>query len=177
MMYLRQYKKDDAKTIISWCEDEKIFRKWTSDRYKSFPITSDDMNYKYFDCNGDCEEKDNFYPVTACDDGEIAGHFILRYTGGDHRILRIGFVIVDDKKRGQGYGKQMIKLALEYAFKIAGADRVTIGVFDNNKPAYHCYKSAGFKEIQMEQEEICELFGEKCRIIEMAVDRSEYERK
>ena len=71
----------------------------------------------------------------------------------------------------------MIKLALEYAFKIAGADRVTIGVFDNNKPAYHCYKSAGFKEIQMEQEEICELFGEKCRIIEMAVDRSEYERK
>ena len=65
MLYLRPYKKEDAETIISWCEDETVFRKWTSDRYNSYPITEKDMNYKYFDCNGDCEEKDNFYPMTA----------------------------------------------------------------------------------------------------------------
>ena len=48
MLYLRPYKKDDAKTIISWCEDEITFRKWTSDRYESYPISEEDMNYKYF---------------------------------------------------------------------------------------------------------------------------------
>ena len=59
MLYLRPYKKEDAATIISWCENENVFRKWTSDRYNSYPITENDMNYKYYDCNGDCAEKDN----------------------------------------------------------------------------------------------------------------------
>ena len=174
-MYLRPYKKNDAKTILSWCEDETVFRKWTSDRYDSYPITEDDMNYKYFDLNGDCIEKDNFYPLVACDnDNSIFGHFILRYVGGDHTILRIGFVIADDKKRGMGYGKKMIRLAVDYAFLVAGAQKVTIGVFENNLPAYNCYKSAGFKELQTDQDEICELFGEKWKIIELALDINEY---
>ena len=173
-MYLRQYKKEDAKTILSWCQDEKVFRKWASDRYDRYPITEKDMNCKYSELNGDCSEPDNFYPFTACDDNGIVGHFILRYTGGDHRSLRIGFVIVDDKKRGCGYGRQMIRLALEYAFRIAGAERVTIGVFENNEPAYKCYKSAGFRDVQQEQEEICELFGEQWRIKELEADKDGY---
>ena len=70
-MYLRPYKRDDAKTIISFCEDETVFRKWTSDRYNSYPITERDMNYKYFDCNGDCAESDNFYPMMSCDESGI----------------------------------------------------------------------------------------------------------
>ena len=174
MLYLRPYKEEDAKTIISWCEDENVFRKWTSDRYDSWPITEKDMNHKYFDCNGDCAEADNFYPMTACDEEGITGHFILRYTDGNHAVLRIGFVIVDNTKRGRGYGKEMIRLAIDYAFRIAGAEQVTIGVFENNQSAYHCYKAAGFHDITAEEEEICELFGEKWRILELAIDRNDY---
>ena len=174
-MYLRPYKKEDAKTILSWCRNEEIFRKWTSDRYDSYPITEDDMNHKYLELNGDCSEPDNFYPMTACDEDGIVGHFILRYTGGDHRILRIGFVIVDDKKRGCGYGRQMIGLALEYAFRIAGAERVTIGVFENNEPAYKCYKAAGFRDVPQEREEICAFFGERWRIKELEADKISFE--
>ena len=134
----------------------------------------DDMNYKYFDCNGDCAEEDNFYPMTACDDDGIAGHFILRYTNGDVHTLRIGFVIVDDKKRGCGVGKQMINLALRYAFTVAGAEKVTIGVFETNTSAYYCYKSSGFREAEVQDPEIYDLFGEKIRIIELAADKDSY---
>lgn len=175
MMYLRPYKKSDAKTIISWCEDETVFRKWTSDRYNTYPITENDMNDKYFSHNGDCMEEDNFYPMTACDESGMAiGHFIMRYINGNHHILRIGFVILDNKKRGLGYGKKMIQLALEYAFRIAGAEKVTIGVFENNQSAYHCYKSAGFRDVKTEYNEVYELFGEKWQILEMEVNRKEY---
>lgn len=174
MLYLRPYKKDDAKTIISWCEDETVFRKWTSDRYNTYPITEQDMNFKYFDCNGDCIETDNFYPMVACDENGMVGHFIMRYVGGNHSIMRIGFVIVDDNKRGHGYGKKMIQLAIEYAFRIAGAEQITIGVFENNPSAYYCYKAAGFQDVQSEQEEICELFGEKWKILELALTRKDY---
>lgn len=38
----------------------------------------------------------------------------------------------------------MIQLALEYAFRIAGAEQVTIGVFENNKSAYYCIKRRDF---------------------------------
>ena len=43
MLRLRPYKNCDAKTIISWCKDEVSFRKWTADRYETFPITEKDM--------------------------------------------------------------------------------------------------------------------------------------
>ena len=174
MLYLRPYKKEDASTIISWCKDEATFKKWTSDRYNSYPITENDMNYKYFDCNGDCTEEDNFYPMTACDENGMVGHFIIRYVGGSHKVLRIGFVIVDDKRRGHGYGKKMIQLATDYAFRIAGADQLTIGVFENNKPAYYCYKAVGFHDVQSKSKEACELFGEKWNVMELVINRDDY---
>lgn len=67
MLRLRPYKPCDADTILGWIKDEDAFRKWSTDRYPHYPITADDMNYKYMDCNGDCAEPDNFYPMTAFD--------------------------------------------------------------------------------------------------------------
>ena len=67
MLRLRPYKPSDADTILGWIKDEDAFRKWSTDRYSHYPITADDMNYKYMDCNGDCAEPDNFYPMTAFD--------------------------------------------------------------------------------------------------------------
>ena len=96
MLRLRSYKNCDAKTIVTWCKDEVAFRKWTSDRYDTFPITEDDMNKKYVDCNGDCPEPDNFYPMTAFDENGIVGHLIMRFTDEEKKTLRFGFVIVDD---------------------------------------------------------------------------------
>lgn len=173
MLRLRPYKASDATTIISWCKDEAIFRKWTSDRYETFPITEADMNHKYIDNNGDCPEPDNFYPMTAFDESGIVGHLILRFTDTDKTVLRLGFVIVDDAKRGKGYGKEMIALSLKYAFEILKVDKVTIGAFENNPPAYHCYKAAGFQDVAGE-EVICELFGEKWRILELEITKEEY---
>ena len=114
-------------------------------------------------------EHDNFYPVTAFDPSGVVGHLILRYTDEEKKVIRIGFVIVDDSKRGMGYGKQMLTLAIKYAFDIFGAEKITLGVFDNNKPAYYCYKAAGFRENG--EEMFCELFGEQWRIVEMEIKR------
>ena len=99
MLRLRPYKTSDAKTIISWCKDEVAFRKWTSDRYESFPITEEDMNQKYVDCNGDCCEPDNFYPMTAFDESGIVGHLIMRYTDEEKKVLRLRFGLDDGRQR------------------------------------------------------------------------------
>lgn len=165
-MKLRPYKAKDAETILSWIKDETTFRKWSSDRYDKYPISAADINHKYIDCNGDCEESDNFYPLTAVCDSEVVGHLILRYTDALQKVLRIGFVIVDDSKRGKGYGKRMVQMAIKYAREMLQAEKVTIGVFDNNESAYRCYLAAGFKVVEGEGY-ICELLGEQWNCIEM----------
>lgn len=174
MLRLRPYKPGDAGTIISWCKDEESFRKWTSDRYESFPITVDDMNKKYMDCNGDCEEEDNFYPMTAFDETGVVGHLILRFTDKEKKTLRFGFVIVDDTKRGMGYGKEMLKLAQRFAFDSLKAEKLTLGVFENNPSAYYCYKAAGFRDVEMKEEIYCSILGEQWKVLELELCRKEY---
>ena len=171
MLRLRPYKPSDADTILGWIKDENTFRKWSTDRYPYYPITADDMNYKYMDCNGDCAEPDNFYPMTAFDDSGIVGHLIMRFTDAEKSTLRFGFVIVDDSKRGMGYGKQMLGLALRFAFDILKVQKVTLGVLENNPGAYHCYKAAGFKDAPMDKPEYSQLMGEKIKCLELEITR------
>ncbi len=175
MLKLRPYKPCDAQAILSWCKDEITFRRWTSDRYDTYPITAEEMNKKYINCNGDCEEPDNFFPMTAFDESGLAGHLIMRFTDAEKAVLRFGFVILNDAMRGKGYGKEMIRLALQYAFEILRVEKVTIGVFENNPAAYHCYKAAGFQEAKMDEPVLCQVCGETWSIVELELKKEDYE--
>ena len=69
----------------------------------------------------------------------------MRKADYKNESIHLGFIIVDSKIRGQGYGKEMVALAVKYAFEIK-VKRVTLGVFDNNTAARCCCKSVGFVE-------------------------------
>lgn len=168
---LRPYKQGDAKSIVSWIKDERALRMWSADRFGAYPVTAEDMNYKYIECNGDCTEPDNFYPMTAVSEDGVVGHLILRYMDEAKKVIRVGFVIVDDTKRGKGYGKRMIQMAIRYAFDMLQAEKVTLGVFENNPSAYYCYKAAGFQEIVEEKRFAFSILGEQWNCIEMEVKR------
>ena len=167
VLRLRPYKKEDSEAIASWLKDEDIFWKWGGERFGQYPISAEDIDAKYYNANGDCEEFDNFYPQVAFGNDGAVGSFIIRYINGDHNTVRFGWVIVDDSKRGKGYGKRMLELGLQYAFKILKAKKVTIGVFENNAPAYACYKSLGFKEAEGQEPVIRDVKGEKWKLIEL----------
>jgi RimJ/RimL family protein N-acetyltransferase len=98
----------------------------------------------------------------------------MRYIRSDNKILRFGWVIVDSDKRGRGYGKRILKLSLKYAFEIFMAEKVTIGVYEDNLPAYHCYKSVGFHETAAPESEYDEINGQKKRIVEFEITQNEY---
>lgn len=167
LIRLRPYKACDAETIVSWIKDEITFRQWCADRYERYPITADDMNRHY---NGFAYE-DNFYQMTAFDETGIVGHLIMRFTDNEKSVLRFGFIIVDDAKRGVGYGRQMLELAIKYAFDILKARKITLGVFENNKAAYNCYKAVGFCEVHNEEKEKYHIFNEDWMCIELELLR------
>ena len=63
------------------------------------------------------------------------------------------------------------ELALKYAFEIYGANRVSLGVFENNKSAYYCYKAAGFEDVILDETETYQVLNEEWKCIEMAIER------
>lgn len=76
-------------------------RQWCADRYERYPITPDDMNsyhQQYIDGH-------NSIALTMVDGEEIVGYITLRTPADDLSEQRLGFVIVDDSKRGKGLGK------------------------------------------------------------------------
>ena len=160
MIRLRPYKKEDADTIISWSQDERAFYQWSAGVMGDYPITQEEFGFV-----------DSLMAFTAFDEDKTVGFFTLRNPGGNIDELRIGFVILNPELRGHGKGKEMLKLALKYAFEIYGAKRVSLGVFENNEPAYYCYKAAGFEDVAVDEIETYRVFNEEWRCKEMAVER------
>lgn len=165
-MELRKYKTGDAQFIVKWLKNEYAFRQWSADRYESYPITADDMNNYYAQYSDDA-----LYKLTAVDKNEIIGHLTIRFIDDARKAARLGFVIVDDTKRGKGYGKQLVSSALKYAFAELKTDKVTLGVFENNTPAIHCYLSCGFRIVEKETTESYPCMGEIWNCIEMEAIR------
>ena len=142
MLGLRPFRSPDAKTIITWTREPEEFYKWSAGIMGDYPVSEK----KLLEVVSGREDNTKFFPFAAFDDSGLVGFFTVRTPGDDDRKVRFGFVIVDPMKRGRGYGSRMLRLGLKYAFEIYGANEVSLGVFDNNLPAYHCYKSVGFRE-------------------------------
>ena len=164
MIELRLYRNTDAQFIVKWLKNEYAFRQWSADRYERYPITADDMNNYYSQYNDD-----ELYKLTAINEDEIIGHLTIRFIDDARKIARLGFVIVDDTKRGNGYGKQLVSSALKYAFEELKADKVTLGVFENNTLAINCYLSCGFEIVEKDIIESYQCMGEIWNCVEMEI--------
>ena len=70
MIRLRPYKESDAKTILSWCKDERAFYKWTAGILGKFPITTEQFWRVH-----------SLMAFTAIDDSDIIGFFTMRNPG------------------------------------------------------------------------------------------------
>jgi len=158
MLKLRPYEQTDVRTILSWSKDEVAFYKWTAGVLGDWPLTEEQFG-----------QVSNLIPFTAVEDDEIVGFFTLRKPGETMDLLRFGFVVVDPEKRGCGYGKRMLLLGIEEARKL-GAKKVSLGVFENNPPAYHCYKAAGFQDVPLPEPEYYHVFGQEWNCLEMDQD-------
>ena len=81
------------------------------------------------------------------DGGKAIGHFIIRYPkADDDRSVRFGFVILNPAQRGQGLGREMLRLGIDYVKDRLPASRIDLGVFENNAGARRCYEAVGFRE-------------------------------
>lgn len=159
MIRIRPYKDADADTILSWRQDEKAFYQWSAGVLGDHPITQKEFRFVT-----------SLMPFTAFDETGIVGFFTLRTPDGSTDELRFGFVIVDPQKRGKGCGKAMLRAGLKYAFEIYGAKKASLGVFENNLPAYYCYKAVGFQDAVLDTTETYHVLGEEWKCRELVIE-------
>lgn len=159
MLRLRPYNLKDAERVLLWCEDETAFYKWTAGVLGDYPLSAESFNAVA-----------NLMAFTAIDDDEIVGFFTMRKPHETFDELRFGFVVVSPQKRGKGYGKRMLQLGIKYAKEIYGAKKVSLGVFENNKPAYYCYKAVGFHDVVSEETEVYHVLGEDWKCLELEIE-------
>ena len=164
---LREYRPTDADVIVGWIKSEYQMRQWCADRYARYPVTADDMNSYY----SEFIDGKSSLALTMVKDEDVVGYITLRNPGEDRSEWRLGFVIVDDAIRGLGLGKALVGMAVEYAFNNLGATKVSLGVFENNSAALHCYKAAGFRAVRKESPESYRCLGERWNCIEMEQSR------
>lgn len=141
-MIIRLYIPDkDYEYVASWIDSERTHAFWCANRL-SYPVTPKSFHDLLEERS--IEWTDNAYVATE-DNGQVVGFF--RYSiNTEDNVGFLRFVIVDKTKRGKGYGKEMLHLALQYAFQITGATAVQLNVFHENTPAKQCYEKVGFME-------------------------------
>ncbi|MGC1780310.1 MAG: GNAT family protein [Xanthobacteraceae bacterium] len=79
-------------------------------------------------------------------DPHIIGYLVIQNISAVHRSADIGVRIGEEKYRGQGYGTDAIKIALDYCWRHLNLERVGLVVFGNNARAISAYKAVGFKK-------------------------------
>ena len=107
-MRLRKFHPNDANIIAGWLKSEYQMRQWCADRYSRYPVTADDINShhdRYIDGHSSIA-------LTMVDAAEVIGYITLRKPTPENSEWRLGFVIVDDEKRGLGLGKKLVSMAM-----------------------------------------------------------------
>lgn len=131
----------DYEYIEKWINDEKIHALWCAGQIP-YPVTR--QHFHDLLERAAMEWTDSAYVATE-EDGTVIGFFCYSINIEDNEGF-LKFIVVDPEKRGRGYGKEMLELALKYAFWITGAERVQLNVFSVNHAARRCYEKIGFTQ-------------------------------
>lgn len=137
----------DYKYVLKWIDRERTHAFWCANLlpYPMTPKSFHDLLEK-----NAIDWTDSAYVATE-NNGQPIGFFCYSVNTKDN-IGFLKFVIVDKTKRGKGYGKEMLNLALQYSFQITGAEAVQLNVFNENALAKRCYEKVGFVERNIEKD-------------------------
>ncbi|MDD4842990.1 MAG: GNAT family N-acetyltransferase, partial [Anaerotignum sp.] len=103
-MKLRNYRASDAKYVVEWVKDELTYYQWCAALLGEYPLVEERINIFY----NNMEKTNAYWVMTAEDEVGVVGHITLRVTDEERETIRLGFVLVNDARRGQGLGKELV---------------------------------------------------------------------
>lgn len=129
-------------------EDAPIYVKWLNDKTVSENLG---LDTKVTTLEGEkewlkrCQNQYNFAIVLKEND-KLIGNVSFGDVDLIHRNAMLQIFIGDEENRDRGYGKEAIKLLLEYGFNNLNLNNIMLNVYSFNKRAIKLYESLGFKK-------------------------------
>lgn len=145
MIQLRYFERSDFKQLINWINSPSFLLQWSGSTFE-YPLTESQLE-KYIENANYSRAETLVYKVIEQHSGDVIGHITLGRIDRINKSARIGKVLVGEQRiRSKGIGKKMMNEMLKIAFDELQLHRVSLGVFDFNKPAITCYEKIGFKK-------------------------------
>lgn len=160
-----------AKTSAHWQRDSEFKRLLDSDPVQ--PVSEKaikDWLEKQIEKGSQPERY--YFTVRTLTDDKLIGFFGL-YLDLIHSDAMVGIGIGEREFWSKGYGTDMMKVSLRYAFLDLGLQRVTLGLHDYNPRALRSYEKAGFRlEGRMRKDMLRE--GKRTDTLWMGILREEW---
>lgn len=150
-VYLAELRSGDAEILTQWQWDEDFMSGVSYDVFHPFQIEDWEKIFE----NGDSNEEFHFTIRKVLDDSLI-GFISLNDVLFKNRNAELGIGIPLAENRHQGFGKEAVKLLLEYAFDHLGLHKVTLVAHENNHHAISLYEKLGFVQEGIDRESFFE---------------------
>jgi RimJ/RimL family protein N-acetyltransferase len=109
-------------------------------------------------------------------DGELIGQCGLRNFDQAAHTCELGITIGDPNYWGRGYGRDAVKLLLDYAFRLRNIRKVWLRVDGSNERAYRAYRACGFVEEARQRDQVWNA-GAYTDLVYMGVFSHEWQKK
>jgi RimJ/RimL family protein N-acetyltransferase len=137
---LRATTRDDMKRQWEFENDAEIWF-WDGGTPQPAPL---EMLLAHFDEQKAGNRNSVSFAIEA--DNRYIGHCSLHSFDDTARHCELSIEIGDREYQGKGYGREVIKLLLDYAFEHRNLERVWLATHSENERAIRCYRACGFVE-------------------------------
>lgn len=150
MIELQKFEKSDAGRLIGWMPDEQFMVQAAGPLFK-WPLDLSQVEQHMENAQG---QRPTVYAFDAAEtrSGKIIGHVEITRIDYEKSNGMLGPLLIGEPDlRGKGYGREIVKLAVDFGFNIIGLDEIYLWVFEFNTAAIKCYEKAGFERCQYKE--------------------------
>jgi len=141
-LYLSKIRKEDFEKIYDWFRDIDFLKFY--DYVPPIPQEKDEVD-KLFDDYEKNEESDVF-SIRLLSNNNIIGIAGYDDIVHENKVATLFIGIGNKEVRGKGYGKEALKILLDYGFNERDFHRIQLNVLEFNHSAIALYEKAGFKK-------------------------------
>ena len=149
MRYFEKIKGDRLYLSPMNPDDKELYTKWMNDK-----AVSENLGSYFRMISLISEEKwiekavnDYNFAIVLRDDDRLIGNVSLMEVDNVNQTTTLGIFIGENDDRNKGYGKEAIKLILNYGFNTLNLNNIMLSVYSFNERAFNTYKKIGFKKI------------------------------
>ncbi|HEY7127805.1 MAG TPA: GNAT family protein [Ktedonobacterales bacterium] len=167
---LRAVKREDLQRRYEFANDLSFHLLISNDPWE--PVPFERLEHQFDD---QMEQSDPGEPSFAIEaDGQYIGHCLLYDLNRSARTCQLGIGIGDPAYRGRGYGRDALRLLLDYAFRIQHMHKVALTVDADDQRAIRAYRACGFIEEGRQRQQAWGN-GKYLDLLHMGILREEWE--